>query len=391
MTEFKTQQALRLLIKEQQKCEACILGSSSELELVSHDLWLKHSIERFRNIQAEPVAFGNIDALTFTDKSAMTVTVAHWIGSFPAISIAESMVKADPKLDSHTQVRQLVPLVIRAVTIKSTASDWIVLSIIIQAIFEAQTDGDEAVAAVISRISHLRDGIGHPLLTRMVLDSNIALFQVLAQAGFDLSIISTGQYHGSWMNTAMAAVISGSEAYWALRGLTDKEQLKQKLFDGSTGYDSLSVACCYGNLDIAQDLLSVLQIDREYCVSRRYPRNASLLHLAVIGRNTGLLKLFLDMGIDLNSKDDDGETPLSIALAMKPTNKAAVLLLIDEGANVSSVDLKSIYITDQEILNALDLANLRKKIVEENPIVHRSLSVLPSVAAEEIIQHRTLR
>jgi ankyrin repeat protein len=52
--------------------------------------------------------------------------------------------------------------------------------------------------------------------------------------------------------------------------------------------------------------------------------------------NIELVKLLLEYGADVNSKDDDGYTPLSIACKYK--NTELVKLLIEHGADIDMVD-----------------------------------------------------
>ena len=60
----------------------------------------------------------------------------------------------------------------------------------------------------------------------------------------------------------------------------------------------------------------------------------SLLHLAAKENNLALLKRLKDFGIDLNQKNEEGNTPLHLA-AMSTSNTAILKYLIAEGADPS--------------------------------------------------------
>ena len=60
------------------------------------------------------------------------------------------------------------------------------------------------------------------------------------------------------------------------------------------------------------------------------------IHQDVIEENVALVRRELSKGADVNQKNDEGRTPLHLAVEI--ANKKIVKLLIEKGANVNSID-----------------------------------------------------
>lgn len=60
------------------------------------------------------------------------------------------------------------------------------------------------------------------------------------------------------------------------------------------------------------------------------------LHLVVLGGNKVVMRLLVDLGVDIEAKDSGGETALH--LAVWGEKKAAVRLLVDLGADIEATD-----------------------------------------------------
>jgi ankyrin repeat protein len=64
----------------------------------------------------------------------------------------------------------------------------------------------------------------------------------------------------------------------------------------------------------------------------------SPLHLAAKAHNEVLVRLFLEFGLDINLRDEEGRTPLHAAVGYGPASPRFTRLLLDHGADATAVD-----------------------------------------------------
>lgn len=101
------------------------------------------------------------------------------------------------------------------------------------------------------------------------------------------------------------------------------------------GDKPLSYAIGVGSLEVTQALLAAgadLATD-----------GASYLFMVAGGNRADLVKLLVDKGVNVNSKDDDGKTALHYACENQADG--ALTALLDKGANIAQVDSVSL-VTD---------------------------------------------
>ncbi|KAM0387708.1 hypothetical protein ACHAQC_010354 [Fusarium culmorum] len=90
------------------------------------------------------------------------------------------------------------------------------------------------------------------------------------------------------------------------------------------------------------DRSSIESVDKEGVQKIALARaNSALLFLAAKQGNEGIIMSLLEAGVDVNMKDDEGRTPLSLASSNGHT--AVVRILLDHGASVRTGDVKPIF------------------------------------------------
>ncbi|KAM0364857.1 hypothetical protein ACHAPZ_010660 [Fusarium culmorum] len=90
------------------------------------------------------------------------------------------------------------------------------------------------------------------------------------------------------------------------------------------------------------DRSSIESVDKEGVQKIALARaNSALLFLAAKQGNEGIIMSLLEAGVDVNMKDDEGRTPLSLASSNGHT--AVVRILLDHGASVRTGDVKTIF------------------------------------------------
>jgi ankyrin repeat protein len=110
-----------------------------------------------------------------------------------------------------------------------------------------------------------------------------------------------------------------------------KEGASTKIRDNK-GYTPFLRACEKGKLEMAKLLLKEKSEIKDRSI---HDSKKSALHLAVKKENIDLIKWLLDGGIDINSKDEDGRTPLMDAVALGKINSATYLL--EKGASTNDI------------------------------------------------------
>ena len=110
-----------------------------------------------------------------------------------------------------------------------------------------------------------------------------------------------------------------------------KEGASLKIRD-NRGYTPLLRACEKGNLEMAKLLIKDKSEFKEKVLLN--PKKTAL-HLAIKKDNLELIKWLLENGLDINSKDEDGRTPLmdSVSNMKVPTVK----LLLEKGASINDI------------------------------------------------------
>ncbi len=84
----------------------------------------------------------------------------------------------------------------------------------------------------------------------------------------------------------------------------------------------------------------------------------TILHLAIEKNNIMLIEKLLNLGLDINSKDNNGVTPLHLAV-MKAKNMSVIEFLLKNGAdkNIKTLFGETVYdlALENEILNNLNV------------------------------------
>ncbi len=112
------------------------------------------------------------------------------------------------------------------------------------------------------------------------------------------------------------------------------------------------------NFDAYQNALTSAGVSFKNASKTNYP-----LHIAISKRERKLIEKAIELGADINQKNEDGLAPIHIA-AMKATNERLLKLLINKGADKnkltdfdeSAYDLAQ----ENELLNKVDISFLKK-------------------------------
>ncbi len=111
-----------------------------------------------------------------------------------------------------------------------------------------------------------------------------------------------------------------------------------------------------GNIEVFKEKFNFL-IQNGYRITSKHESGTMLFHSAIAKQNTEILDYLLDKGIDINAKDNDGETALHKA-AMQAKNTDILQFLIDAGANK-----KALTSFDE---SAYDLARQNEILAQQN-------------------------
>nr|WCB87117.1 CPPV306 ankyrin repeat protein [Cooks petrelpox virus] len=103
-------------------------------------------------------------------------------------------------------------------------------------------------------------------------------------------------------------------------------------FDPLYGYP-IHLAIRYGNIDIIKELLC-------HGVRLSYSLYPSPLHQAIMCNNKEVILLLISLGFDVNAKDNDGNTPIHLAVQEKLVD--IVKILLDKGADTSIINNLSV-------------------------------------------------
>lgn len=96
----------------------------------------------------------------------------------------------------------------------------------------------------------------------------------------------------------------------------------------------LILAVQTGNVDVIQELLTALS--KEQLAYKKPPDDNSALHYAIINKNTDILKIFIDHGVNLNIQNKNLQTALHFATEAE--NEPIVKLLCTSGADPDVID-----------------------------------------------------
>lgn len=134
----------------------------------------------------------------------------------------------------------------------------------------------------------------------------------------------------------------------------------------NNGDSCMSSALFKGNMDIFNRLLS---LGGKIDLNEKFPRfDETYLHLAASRGQKTLVDFYLENGIDINTMDKDGNTPLTYAIMSEEADMATYL--ISKGAKVNLVDKKNIsilgYAFKTNFKGSDELINLILDKLEEN-------------------------
>jgi ankyrin repeat protein len=111
-----------------------------------------------------------------------------------------------------------------------------------------------------------------------------------------------------------------------------------------------------GNVDYVKDFISNIDINT-FTIYTEFAEYIPLLHFAARHGTAEIVKLVIDAGADVNSKDYEGWTPLHYAALRE--NSSAINLLLAAGADPFIKDNGNhtpfFYASNQEIMDLLDL------------------------------------
>ena len=136
---------------------------------------------------------------------------------------------------------------------------------------------------------------------------------------------------------------------------------------------ALDLSCKLGNLDIVKILLSRgANIKKE---------EFTTLHYAIIGQNPDVVRLFLQLGIDVNCRCEHNGTPLQYALkVIKQNCEEIVDVLLNYGADVNLADeekatpLHLVFpdcnTTNETLMNSTSKAGIIKRLLKFHPNVN---------------------
>ncbi|QRM13767.1 ankyrin repeat family protein [Fowlpox virus] len=141
-------------------------------------------------------------------------------------------------------------------------------------------------------------------------------------------------------------------------------------FDPLYGYP-IHLAIRYGNIDIIKELLY-------HGVIESYSLYPSLLHQSIMCNNKEVVLLLISMGFDVNAKDNEGNTPMH--LAVQKNLVGIVKILLDKGADTSIINnlsvtcLRSCYVYGNNSTEILQLLISRIVINKYANIPCRSIA-----------------
>ena len=142
------------------------------------------------------------------------------------------------------------------------------------------------------------------------------------------------------------------------------------------------VACVkLGGYETAKNLLSGnnIQINIVH-VQQCDSDGRTLLHLAILGNHTKMVRLLLDKGANPNKTDLDNRTPLNCALVMQ-CDTELITLLIDRGADIHQSDNHGKTPLQLAISHNCDLAVIKKLLLKQTMVLSLSNFELMHCAA----------
>ncbi|XP_059474055.1 uncharacterized protein LOC132195835 [Neocloeon triangulifer] len=98
------------------------------------------------------------------------------------------------------------------------------------------------------------------------------------------------------------------------------------------GNDSLHLACLNGKLDNVKYLLGL----NGFSVEKKNWKGRTALHLAAAKGHIAVAEFLLSQGAEVNARDDDNETPLTLAASFSGAEMCQIL--VENGADLSAVD-----------------------------------------------------
>ena len=162
---------------------------------------------------------------------------------------------------------------------------------------------------------------------------------IIADKSEDMSISTEEAMQSEPIDTDAPQKVPGS-CCSTLRDATEKRHLNclSALCDPAngviaTGETPLHIAAILDNVKCAKEL-----IDKKVCkINTLSTGRSSALHLACMRANMDMVKYLVQQGSHMNQPDDDGLTPLHLAVASDATT-SLVAYLLDHGANLHSTD-----------------------------------------------------
>ncbi|EAX88109.1 hypothetical protein TVAG_422640 [Trichomonas vaginalis G3] len=159
-----------------------------------------------------------------------------------------------------------------------------------------------------------RNKVGHTPLLCAVFDNQLECARLLIDRGADVNDCDNEGF-------AAIHIAAGNGHMDVLKFLVTKgADLGALTIDGGT---ALWVAAGAGDYEIFEFLLSGCRIPLKKAANR----NNTIFHQAAFGGNLQIIKLCFKAGLDINAKNDDGETPLALA-----KNKMVAEYLSQKGA-----------------------------------------------------------
>jgi len=200
---------------------------------------------------------------------------------------------------------------------------------------------------------HARTSDGYSPLHLACIGGNNKILELLIQKGSDVNVKDN---HGSTPLHFVFLKIPGRNPNYDKRKVV-KTLLSagaDPLIEDGTGFTPLEYAVDYNDKPIADILVKSLDL------KKWRKKGDTLLHWAVRSINPALVKTIIEHGAPINAKDEQGNTPLDVALMIK--NKKIINVLKESGGvavNEDNQHKKEVRVSETEFINEL------KQIVSE--------------------------